>query len=121
MDKVKNSTSIKFLGYSKNFAGISDEEINDTFSNNSRMKINGQCKVIDNVRFYIPDKDILIPCNCVAHRLREIPFDLSGDMEEVCEKIRLWLKENNSTCKCEPLNIFINDHPEIMDEDEILY
>ena len=42
-------------------------------------------------------------------------------MEEVCEKIRLWLKENNSSCKCEPLNVYINDHPEIMDEDEILY
>lgn len=121
VDKVKDSTSIKFLGYSKNFAGISDEEIDDTFSNNSRLKINGQCKVVDNVRFYIPDKDILIPCNCVAHRLKEIPFDLSGDMEEVCEKIRLWLKENNFNCKCEPLNIYINDHPEIMDEDEILY
>ena len=121
VDKVKDSTIIKFLGYSKNFAGISEKEIDDTFSNNSRLKINGQCKVVDNVRFYIPDKDILIPCNCVAHRLKEIPFDLSGNMEEVCEKIRLWLKENNSNCKCEPLNVYINDHPEIMDEDEILY
>ncbi len=121
VDKVKASTKIKFLGYSKNFAGTSDEEIADTFDNNSRLKINGQCKVVDNVRFYIPDKDILIPCNCAAHRLKEIPFDLSGDIEEVCEKIRLWLKENNYNCKCEPLNIYINDHPEIMDKEEILY
>ena len=121
VDRVKDSNSIKFLGYSKNFAGISDEEINDTFSNNTRLKINEQCKVVDNVRFYIPDKNILIPCNCAAHRLKEIPFDLSGDMEEVCEKIRLWLKESHANCKCEPLNAYINDHPEIMDEDEILY
>ena len=121
VNKVKNSTSINFLGYSKNFAGFSDDEIDNTFNNNSRLEINGKCKVVDNVRFYIPDKDILIPCNCAAHRLREIPFDLNGDLEETCEKIRLWLKNNNSGCKCEPLNVYINDHPEIMDKEEILY
>lgn len=121
VDKVKNSNKIKFLGYSKNFAGFSEEEINNTFSNNINLKVKGQCKVVDNVRFYIPDKDLLIPCNCASHRLKEIPFCLDGSMEENCEKIRTWLKENHSTCKCEPLNIYINDHPEIMDEDEILY
>ncbi len=121
VDKVKDSNDIKFLGYSKNFAGLSDEEIKDTFDNNSRLSIKDNCKVVDNVRFYIPDKDVLVPCNCVSHRLKELPFSITGDMEEVCEKIRLWLKENNCSCKCEPLNVYINDHPEIMDEDEILY
>jgi cytosylglucuronate decarboxylase len=119
--KVSNSNKIKFLGYSKNFAGLNDIEINDTFNNNSRLKVRGECKVIDNVRFYIPDMDLLIPCNCVAHRLKEIPFDLNGDMEKVCEKIRQWLKQNTEKCKCEPLNVYINDHPEIFDNDEILY
>ena len=121
VERVKDSTKIKFLGYSKNFAGNTLKEIDDVFNNNSRLKIQGECKVVDNVRFYIPNKDILIPCNCASHRLDEIPFELTGNMEEVCEKIRIWLKENNKECKCEPLNIYINDHPEIMDEEEILY
>lgn len=121
VNKVKDSTNIKFLGYSKKFAGITDEEIENTFNNNYKKNVKNECKVIDNVRFYIPDKDILIPCNCVAHRLKEIPFELNGNMEDICEKIRLWLKENNRNCKCEPLNIYINDNPEIMEKDEILY
>ena len=119
---VKNSQKIKFLGDSKNFAGTKDEEINAVFNNNSRLKTLNECYVVDYVRFYIPDKNILVPCNCVAHRLNEIPFTITNNLQDSCEEIRNWLKKNSSSCTgCEPLNIYINDHPEIMECDEINY
>lgn len=123
--EIKNNDDkqLEFLGDSKIFAGISNEEIFDTFNNNKRIKSKNICSVIDYVRFYIPDKNLLVPCNCIAHRLNQIPVTMSGDMECDCEKIRKWLKLNCSKCTgCEPLNVYINDNPEIMlDEENIRY
>ena len=115
-DRVKMAQDIEFLGYSKIFAGTTEEEINSMFCNNL-LKKSKKCSVVDNVRFYIPDKDILVPCNCCAHRLKDINFSLDGDMEEVCHKLQLWLKNNTDGCKCEPLNIYLNDYPEVMEKD----
>lgn len=121
IELVKNSNKIKFLGYSKYFAGSTQKEINDTF-NNIKLKSKNKCQVIDFVRFYIPNENLLVPCNCVSHRLKDIPFIIDKDFEKGCMQIYDWLKENSKTCKgCEPLNVYINDHPEIMEEEEILY
>lgn len=118
---VKDSTKPKFLGYSKYFAGTTKKEINDTF-NNIKMKSKNRCQVIEHVRFYIPNQDLLVPCNCVSHRLKDIPFKIDNDFEKGCNQIHDWLVDNSNTCKgCEPLNVYINDHPEIMSQEEILY
>ena len=44
-------------------------------------------------------------------------------MEDDCEIIRKWLKRNCFQCTgCEPLNVYINDNPEIMlDNENIKY
>lgn len=124
-ENIKNNDDkrLEFLGDSKIFAGISNEEIYDTFNNNKRIKSKNICSVIDYVRFYIPDKNLLVPCNCIAHRLNQIPIILSGNMEDDCEIIRKWLKRNCFQCTgCEPLNVYINDNPEIMlDNENIKY
>ena len=120
--EIKQSDKLIFLGDSMNFAGITKEEIENTFNNNSRVKDSTECHVIDHVRFYIPDKDLLVPCNCISHRLNQIPIDENDDMEKCCEKIRNWLKINSKNCTgCEPLNNYINKNPEIMLEEEIKY
>ena len=119
---VKDVDYPLFLGNSKHFAGKTPNEIKLTFNNQSLIKSKNQCSVVDYVRFYIPDKNLLVPCNCISHRLHQIPFELNNNMEECCEKIRIWLKENSSNCTgCEPLNAYINDNPKIMLEDDIKY
>lgn len=120
--QVKLNNKLLFLGNSKNWAGNTEEEIKNTFDNNLYITSSNPCNVVDFVRFYIPDIDRIIPCNCISHRINKIPISLDGDIEECCEKIRIWLKNNSKNCTgCEPLNVFINDNPEIMLEDEIKY
>lgn len=124
MEIIKNNddTKLEFLGYSKVFAGATPKEIEETFNNNSRIKSKDTCHVVDYVRFYIPDQDLIVPCNCLAHRLNKIPVELNKSIEENCNNIRDYIKEHSNECTgCEPLNVYINDHPEIMLEDKIRY
>lgn len=119
---ISKNSKIEFLGNSKNWAGKTNEEIRNTFTNGKCLNSENPCSVVDYVRFYIPDIDRIVPCNCISHRLNQLPFNLDGDQESCCEKIRIWLKENSKGCTgCEPLNIFINDNPEIMEEVNIRY
>ena len=114
--------TLEFLGYSKIFAGTTKKEINDTFTNNRRIISSNPCSVVDYVRFYIPEKDLIVPCNCIAHRLDKIPVKLEKSREENCELLRSWLKKHNSECTgCEPLNVYINDYPNIMEDEQIRY
>ena len=123
LDVTKNNDSgkLEFLGDSRIFAGLTKEDIVNTFSNNIRLKSKNSCRVIDYVRFYIPDKDLLVPCNCISHRLNQISISQTGDMEKDCEQIKQWLSENCKNCTgCEPLNVYINDHPEVMEDLNII-
>lgn len=120
--KVKNSNKILFLGDSKNFAGNTEVDIENVFENNGRIVSNNKCKVVDFVRFYIPDRKLIVPCNCISHRLNKIPLELNDDINTNCEKLRMYLKENSKDCTgCEPLNVYINNHSEIMFDDEIKF
>lgn len=119
---IPKNSKIEFLGNSRNWAGKTDKEICHTFNNGKCLNSENPCTVVDYVRFYIPDIDRIVPCNCISHRLNQLPFDLDGDAESCCEKIKNWLKVNSKDCTgCEPLNIFINDNPEIMEDDNIRY
>lgn len=119
---IPKNSKIEFLGNSRNWAGKTDKEICHTFNNGKCLNSENSCSVVDYVRFYIPDIDRIVPCNCISHRLNQLPFDLDGDAESCCEKIKNWLKVNSKDCTgCEPLNIFINDNPEIMEDDNIRY
>ena len=120
--KRNDDNKLEFLGYSKIFAGTTKKEISDTFTNNRRIISTNPCSVVDYVRFYIPEKDLIVPCNCIAHRLDKFPLELDKGREENCEKLRKWIKKHNSECTgCEPLNVYINDYPNIMEEEQIKY
>lgn len=120
--KKNDDKKLQFLGYSKIFAGTSKKEISETFNNNRRMISSNPCSVIDYVRFYIPESDLLVPCNCIAHRLDKIPVKLDKDREKNCDTLKKWIKKHNGECTgCEPLNVYINDYPSIMEEDQIKY
>ena len=124
LDAIKNNddSQLDFLGYSKIFAGTTEQEINDTFSNNARIKSSNPCSVVDYVRFYIPELDLIVPCNCIAHRLNKIEVNLGNNREENCEIIRDWIKNHYNECTgCEPLNVYINDNPSIMNKKLIKY
>lgn len=120
LEHVKN-TKISLLGYSANWAGRNEEEVQNTFERNMHFKPCGICANVNYIRFYIPDKNLLLPCNCVPHRLHEITelqsVFLEKDLEIQADKIKEWLAYNSSNiCTgCEPLNVYLSDHP-----DEIL-
>ena len=108
------------LGYSKMWAGRNDEEITETFKNGFRISPTNKCIYVDNLRFYIPDKKLLVPCNCAAHRINQIDTDYSKE-ENIFKQADImadWLRENGPThCTgCEPLNAYLSDHPEVIDE-----
>lgn len=121
VEKVKN-TNIKMLGYSANWAGRNEDEIQHTFFDNMHYKPADICHNVDYIRFYIPNKNILMPCNCVPHRLSEVAeledVFACQDLEKQASKIREWLAVNskNMCTGCEPLNVYLSDHPDAIFE-----
>ena len=111
-----NKSSLKFLGYSLEWAGRNDEEIHNMFYNNKFYGPMGKCKAVNIIRFYVPDRDAIIPCNCASHRIEQIDVNIEKIkyLDERTEIMRCWLSENGPTkCKaCEPLNAYISDNCE---------
>lgn len=120
--KFKN---VKLLGYSSSWAGITDEEINNTFSNKFGIKPRKQCNLVDIVRFYIPDRELIIPCNCAAHRIYQIQteYDKEKNISKKADIMAAWLKENgvNNCAGCEPINAYLSDNPNIISENIFNY
>lgn len=110
--------SAELLGYSKFWAGKTEEEINKTFNNQFRINPSSKCNLVDYVRFYIPDKDLIVPCNCIAHRIYQIEanYSLENDKYKKADIMANWLKENgkNHCSGCEPLNAYAADNPTIL-------
>jgi len=112
------NTKLTMLGYSANWAGRNIIEVQNTFENNIHFKPLKRCRSIDFIRFFIPNQKLLLPCNCVPHRLSEIPELKEGflhlDLETQACYFRDWLADNNNNiCSgCEPLNAFLSDNPE---------
>lgn len=119
--KVQNIEKPRLLGYSKQWGGRNEEEIHRMFYENKLYSPVKQCHLVDRVRFYIPDMNEIVPCNCASHRTNQIKVDLDTDLsiEENTEIMRNWLAQNGpSVCTgCEPLNVYLAEHPESIDED----
>lgn len=110
--------NLELLGYSKNWAGTTSEEICNTFTNKYRLVPKDKCNLVDVVRFYIPDKNLIVPCNCAAHRIEQIETEYN-DEKDIYVKADLmadWLRENGPTnCTgCEPLNAYMADNTKIL-------
>lgn len=105
----------ELLGYSPMWAGQTEEKVTETFMNNFRIVPSDKCYHVDNIRFYIPDKELLVPCNCAAHRIQQIETEYSK-VQDINEKANImadWLREYGPThCTgCEPLNAYMADNP----------
>ena len=108
----------ELLGYSSMFAGRNEEEVDKTFLDGFRIVPYDKCNLVDLVRFYIPDKKLIVPCNCAAHRIHQIDVEYNSIVDPM-EKINLmanWLKEYGpSNCTgCEPLNAYLADNPTVL-------
>ena len=109
---------IELLGYSPNWAGIKEEDIEKTFKNEYRVMPKDKCYLVDLVRFYIPDKNLIIPCNCAAHRIHQIETEYTKETD-IYSKANImadWLKDNgyNHCSGCEPLNAYLAENPKIL-------
>lgn len=121
---VKDIKKPVFLGYSKNWGGRNIDEVNDLFYNNKLYRPNTQCHTVENVSFYIPDLDQIIPCNCASHRIKEIESEINkGSASENTEIMKKWLKFNGpKKCTgCEPLNVYLAEHPDCLEKNIFLF
>ncbi len=111
----KKYSKPKLLGYSSDFNGKTEEEIEASFVNNYRLVPKDKCELVDYIRFYIPNQELLIPCNCAAHRINQIETDYNIDelsMDKKADIMAKWLKENGPTkcIGCEPINAYYGDY-----------
>ena len=117
--------NLHLLGYSSLWAGDTEQFVNDTFMNKFRLTPREKCNLVDLVRFYIPDKNLIVPCNCAAHRIHQIETEYENEVN-IFEKANImasWLKENGKThCSgCEPLNAYLGDNVKILKKGSYKY
>lgn len=119
--RVETLKKPKILGYCKSWAGRTEKEVENLFVNNKLYAPTTNCRLVENVRFYIPEPEMIVPCNCAAHRTEQINTDKNKfeDLEKDAEFMQQWLSENGpKVCTgCEPLNVYMAEHPECIDED----
>ncbi len=121
LDYVDKNKIPRLLGFSKYWGGRTEEEINDLFYKNIHYKPNTICGLVDRVGFYIPSKELLLPCNSLGHRINEVDkfLDSKDDMFERANKMSKWLQKcGQKKCKgCSPINVFLAENPNIIDDD----
>lgn len=124
-DKIKYENEIQFLGYTKQWAGRNKEEFMNLIENNKLYRPIGNCYLVDKLRFYIPSKNLMVPCNSVSHRVEEINVNLdkNDSMEKKADIMAEWLKINGpKVCTgCGPINVWLAENPDLIEEDIFLF
>lgn len=124
VEHVKDIEYPQFLGYSKNWGGRNQDEINDLFYNNKLFRPKTMCNTVENISFYIPDSNQIIPCNCASHRIEEIESEFNeNSVSKNREIMKNWLKNNGpKKCTgCEPLNVYLAENPECLEQNIFLF
>ena len=124
MNYVRNIKQPVFLGYSKNWGGRNKKEIENLFYNNQLYRPNTTCSTVENVSFYIPDENQIIPCNCASHRIREIESKFEENSASKNREImKNWLKINGpKKCTgCEPLNVYLAENSGCLNQNIFLF
>lgn len=120
---VSNIDKPRLLGFSKQWAGRSEEEALQYFKTGTPYTPRTKCQLVKLVRFYIPESDKLSACNCVPWRLSDVNLNtnisLDGLIDESIIPLVGYLNRHGpKVCKgCEPANAFLGEHPEILDDD----
>ena len=64
---------------------------------------------------------MIVPCNCAAHRVEQISINKKEfeDLEKDAENMQEWLCDNgpNVCTGCEPLNVFLAENPDCIEEE----
>lgn len=122
--KVK---SIKLLGYSAQWAGRNEQEVEKYFSTGIPFTPKNRCGLVDRVRFYIPQGDKMLACNCVPWRIENVGVEIEAGLSSLndgsLKPLVDYLHENGPrVCTgCEPNNAYLGEHPDILDEDVFSY
>ncbi|MFA6368811.1 MAG: radical SAM protein [Candidatus Shapirobacteria bacterium] len=120
--KIKNISKPELLGYSKKWAGRNKKEIEKYFDIGVGPTPKIECNLVDLIRFYVPSTDRLSPCNCASWRLSDVDFDTHFELSDLTgnkiTKMVDYLKINGpKVCRgCEPINAFLAENPEIIDD-----
>src|SRR5690606_39106242 len=94
----QNPTQLQLLGYSYNWAGRTDEEIEDLWRNKKCLVPSNTCDVVNKLLYFVPGNNDLFLCNCVPHRSRDRYLSIKvkegvidgNNLKEVAN----WLHEN---------------------------
>ncbi|MDD4937402.1 MAG: radical SAM protein [Candidatus Shapirobacteria bacterium] len=120
---IKNISRPKLLGYSKKWAGRSKKDVEKYLNTGISSTPKAECKLVGLVRFYVPSIDKLSPCNCASWRLSDVDFDTHFELSDLTgnkiTKMIDYLRINGpKVCKgCEPINAFLAENPEIIDDE----
>lgn len=116
---LENNTP-NLLGYSRYWGGRDEKEIIDLFYNNKHYVPKVGCNLVNNVSFYIPSDDLLLPCNCIPHRLNEVSEFVEGEIDKFSKASNMakWLnKSGYKQCTgCSPINTYLAENPQCIDE-----
>jgi cytosylglucuronate decarboxylase len=124
---VKDLSKPKLLGYSKQWAGRDRKETEKYFTQNIPYTPRKKCSLAKRVRFYDPQTDKLSACNCVPWRIRDVKFNtdisLKGLNDGGMEPLVDYLCNNGpGICNgCEPINAYLGEHPDILEDDLFLF
>lgn len=118
---IKDCKSVmKLLGYSLNWAGRNEKEVHEFFYNNKFYGPHKKCKAVNFIRFYAPETDQIVPCNCASHRIGQIKvaLDKTQSIDKRTALMKKWLQKNGpKKCKaCEPLNAYLSDNFKKVDD-----
>lgn len=127
VDHVTRHTGPRLLGYSLNWIGKDETEINNYLEGLKNIAPSGKCNLVTQVRYYVPKTREYYTCNCVSHR--ENGASLSqpwGDDALTAAGLGehgRWLYDNgHHECKgCEPVNAALAENKIDLIEDPFGY
>lgn len=117
----------RLLGFSAQWAGRNEEEVEKYFTTGIPFTPRAKCNLVDKVRFYIPQGDHLLACNCVPWRLENIQVETEANLlslnDNSLKPLVDYLHKNGpQVCKgCEPNNAYLGENPDILEEDIFSY
>lgn len=110
-----NPSKLKLLGYSYQWAGRTNEEIENLWTNEQCLLPTNKCDLVNQVLYYVPASNDLYPCNCIPHRSNNFKLNSKVEQQNFLDtdlsEVRNWLYHNGpNTCKgCEPINAALGD------------